>query len=88
MAKHRRNVQHLVATIGCFTHLSMQIKHMSHSWKISKHIRNMRMMLRMFTCGLEKTQMFYYQESGLEVGSGLTSINILFTIKFKVLGNQ
>jgi hypothetical protein len=32
----------------------------------------MRMMLKVFACGLERTQMFYYQESGLEVGKRLT----------------
>ncbi len=40
-------------------------------------------MLRVFACGFKRTQMFYYQESGLEVGIRLNGTNILFTIEIQ-----
>jgi hypothetical protein len=40
-------------------------------------------MLTMFACGLERTQLFYYQDSGLEIGRRLTGTNILLTIEIQ-----
>jgi hypothetical protein len=45
---------------------------MKYSKKINKgkNIRNMKMMSKVFACGLKRTPnvLFYYQESGSEVG--------------------
>ncbi len=86
MAKHHRNVQHLVETSGYFTKDTFLCEQDIHNItrKLTKETYNKHDNDVKSVCMWVQEYpyfLFYYQESGLEVGGELIGTNIAFTIE-------
>ncbi len=85
MAKHLYDVQELVETSGNLTKdnflCEQDIQNITRKQQ-RKHIRNMKMMSRVLTCGLKRTQTFCFiiRRLGLKLVERYQEVIVLFTI--------